>query len=194
MTIDPLAHRTADHPIERLFLLRWSPRAMSGEALQEGEIGSLFEAARWAPSSYNGQPWRFLYARRDTPHWGHFFDLLVPNNQAWCHTAAMLVVVVSRTTFETTGLPDRTHVFSAGAACENLALQATAMGLVCHGMAGFDADRARSELKVPEDFTIDAMMALGRPGNVDDLPEPLRGREAPSPRKALSEITLEGGF
>ena len=194
MTIDPLAHRTADHPIESLFLRRWSPRAMSGEALSGAEIARLFEAARWAPSSYNGQPWRFLYARRETAHWERFFGLLGSNNQGWCHAAALLIVVVSRKTFEHNGQPDWTHTFSAGSAWENIALQATAMGLVSHGMAGFDTDRARTELKVPDDFTVDAMIAIGRPGKVEDLPEPLRARESPSPRKPVGEITLEGGF
>ena len=90
--LDAREVRTADHLIEPLFVRRWSPRAMTGESLSDGELLSLFEAARWAPSTYNEQEWRFLYARRDTPHWQKFFDLLVPGNQAWCGQAAVLGV------------------------------------------------------------------------------------------------------
>ena len=86
--INALEHRKPDHPVELLFVERWSPRAMSGEPLSEGEILTLFEAARWAPSTYNEQEWRFLYARRDTPQWAPIFDLLVEVNHAWCKNAA----------------------------------------------------------------------------------------------------------
>src|SRR5437868_1543418 len=91
--------RKADYPIEELLLRRWSPRALSGEPLSEQELCTLFEAARWAPSTYNEQEWRFLYARRDTPQWQQFFELLMEANQAWCKRAAVLVVVLARKTF-----------------------------------------------------------------------------------------------
>src|SRR5256885_16299504 len=95
---NPEEHRKADYPIEPLFIRRWSPRAMSSEALTETELMRLFEAARWAPSTYNEQEWRFLYARRDTPHWQSFFDLLMEGNQMWCRQAAVLAVVLARKT------------------------------------------------------------------------------------------------
>jgi nitroreductase len=94
--------RTSDYPIDTLFLDRWSPRAMSGESIDERELLTLFEAAHWAPSSGNSQPWRFLYARRDTEQWQEFFDLLAEGNRTWCHKAAALVVFLSRTTHEQT--------------------------------------------------------------------------------------------
>ena len=132
---DPMDHRRADRPIESIFLKRWSPRAMSGEPLTGDELMTLFEAARWAPSTYNEQEWRFLYARRDTPHWQTFFDLLMDANKVWCQRAAVLVVVLSHKVFERNGKPNPVHTFDTGAAFENLALQGTVMGLVVHGMA-----------------------------------------------------------
>src|SRR3954447_17734671 len=124
---DPLEHRRADHAIESLFVRRWSPRAMSGEPLTQEEILRLFEAARWAPSTYNEQEWRFLYGRRDTPQWPLFFDLLMEANQAWCARAAVLGVVLARKTFSRNGRANPVHLFDTGSSCENLALQATAM-------------------------------------------------------------------
>lgn len=188
------AERKPDHPVDPLFVRRWSPRAMSGEPLSDAELLSLLEAARWAPSSYNGQPWRFLYARRDTPSWLAFVGLLGEGNRRWASKAGVLIVVVSRTLFEHNGQPSRTHSFDTGAAWANLALQGTIMGLAVHGMQGFDYDRARTELRVPAEYDVEAMIAVGRRGRVEDLPEALREREKPSPRKPVSEISLEGGF
>src|SRR5947209_7349899 len=122
-------HRTPDHPIEPLFLDRWSPRAMSGAAIDETELMRLFEAARWAPSTYNEQEWRFLYARRDSPHWPTFFGLLAEPNQVWCGRAAILMVVLSHKVFTRNGKPNPVHTFDTGAAFANLALQGSTMGL-----------------------------------------------------------------
>jgi len=191
---DPLASRRADHPIEEIFLKRWSPRAMSGESVSDDELLRLFEAARWAPSTYNEQEWRFLFARRETENWETFLHLLVEGNQAWCSQAAVLIVVLSHKVFERNGRPNAVHTFDAGAAFENLALQGTAMGLVVHGMGGFNRDKARGELHVPDAFAVDAMIAVGRPGEPGDLSEGLRERESPSGRKAVSEIICEGKF
>lgn len=191
---DPQAIRTPDHAIESIFIRRWSPRAMSGKPLAEAELMRLFEAARWAPSTYNEQEWRFLYAHRDTQHWAKFFGLLAEPNQAWCGAASVLVVVLSHKVFERNGKPNPVHTFDSGAAFENLALQGSEMGLVVHGMAGFDQDKARVELAVPEDFDVEAMIALGHPGDPADLPEEIREREQPSQRKPVREIICEGPF
>ena len=201
-TVAPLAHhlpqaedfRSAHHPIEPLFLRRWSPRAMSGERLTEEEIFALFEAARWAPSTYNEQEWRFLYAVRDTPHWPLFFDLLVEGNRAWCERAGLLCVVAAHKVFERNGKPNPVHVFDAGLAFENLALQGTAMGLVVHGMQGFDFQKTRHALSIPEEYAVCAMFAAGRPGDPNKLPPELREREVPSQRKPVHEIICEGPF
>jgi nitroreductase len=189
-----LEYRKADYPVEPLFVARWSPRAMSGEALRDDEMRTLFEAARWAPSTYNEQEWRFLYARRDSPEWETLFNLLVEGNQQWCDRAAMLVVILAHKVFAKNGKPNPVHLFDCGCAFENLALQGTSMGLVVHGMQGFDYEKARTALKVPDDYAVAAMFAAGRPGDVSDLPENLREREEPSPRKPIDEIICEGAF
>jgi nitroreductase len=192
--IDALDYRTPEHPIETLFVSRWSPRAMSGEPLRDGEVWTLFEAARWAPSTYNEQEWRFVYARRETPEWPLLFDLLVEGNQAWCKDAALLCVILAHKVFSRNGKPNPVHLFDCGCAFENLALQGTVMGLVVHGMQGFDYDKARTTLNVPDDYAVVAMFAAGRPGDVNDLPEALREREKPTDRKPIDEIICQGKF
>jgi len=184
--------RKADHPIDQWFLDRWSPRAMSGEPIAPADLMTLLEAARWAPSSFNNQPWRILYAHRDTPHWPTFLDLLVDANKAWAGRAGALLVFVSRTTFEHNNKPAITHSFDCGAAWENLALQGFRLGLAVHGMQGFDYDRARTALKIPEGFQVEAMVAIGKPGDPSQLPEKLRERESPNDRRPLSQTACEG--
>jgi nitroreductase len=186
--------READHTVDKLFIDRWSPRSMTGEGLSEEELMTLFEAARWAPSSYNNQPWRILYARRDTEHWQRFFDLLAEVNKVWVKNAAALLLFVSKTTFDFNGQEYPTHSFDTGAAWENLALQGSLDNLVVHGMQGFDYERARTELGIPEGYRVEAMAAVGRPGPPEALPENLRARELPSNRRPLSETVCEGPF
>lgn len=167
---------------------------MSGLSLTDDELLTLFEAARWAPSTYNEQEWRFLYARRESPHWASFFELLVEGNRAWCQNAAVLTVVLAHKVFALNSKPNPVHLFDCGSAWQNLALQASAMGLVAHGMQGFDFEKARTTLRVPDDFAVAAMFALGRPGDPDLLPEPLREREVPSDRRPVRESICEGPF
>jgi nitroreductase len=186
--------RKADYPIDSVFLDRWSPRAMSGEPITEEELFTLFEAARWAPSSFNNQPWRILYARRDTPLWPLFFNLLVEFNQSWAKHAAALVIFISKKTFDHNGEPALTHSFDTGAAWENLALQGALKGLVIHGMQGFDYDKARTTLNIPEGFNVEAMAVIGKPGRREDLPEKLQERETPSDRRKLTETAFEGPY
>lgn len=185
--------RQAAHPVAPLFVDRWSPRAMSGEQISNEELLTLLEAARWAPSSMNNQPWRMLYACRNSEQWPLFFDLLVDSNKVWCINAAVLLVVISKTSFET-GKPCRTHSFDSGAAWMNLALQGSLLGLVVHGMQGFDYERARTVLNMPDDYQVEAMAAIGRPGRVEDLPEPLQAREKPNDRRPLEQSVCEGPF
>src|SRR5215470_19716615 len=131
--------RAADHPIDPLFLQRWSPRAFTAEPISERELFTLFEAARWAPSCFNSQPWRFLYARRGTEHWPRFLGLLSAYNQSWAKNAAALLILVSKTTMLPRGadkeVPSPTHSLDAGAAWANVALQAVRSGWAAHGMA-----------------------------------------------------------
>ena len=186
--------RQADHPIDTLFLDRWSPRAMSGEEMPEAELLVLFEAARWAPSSYNNQPWRILYARRGSEQWPLFFDLLVETNRVWAENAAALLLFISKTTFDHNGKPYPTHSFDTGAAWENLALQGVLKGYVVHGMQGFDYEQARVSLNIPEGFRVEAMAAVGRPGAQDALPEALQQRETPNDRRKLEQTICEGPY
>lgn len=187
-------HRTPDHPVDPIFVHRYSPRAMSGEPITDAQIMCLLEAARWAPSSYNEQPWRFIFAKRGTAHFDPFMHFLLPANQAWANTAAALFIVASKKTFTKTGSPNGVHQFDAGAAWQNFALQGAQMGLVVHAMAGFDKEKARAGAKIPDDFEPYAMIAVGRPGRVEDLPADYRAGETPSPRKPIREWAFEGTF
>jgi nitroreductase len=186
--------REAAYPIHQLLLDRWSPRAMSGQSITHQDLMSLFEAARWAPSSYNGQPWIFLYAKRDTSYWDIFFNLMVPFNQSWACNAAVLLVVASRLNFVFNNKPSRTHSFDCGAACQNLALQASAINLVCHAMEGFDYQKAHNDLKLPSDYAVEAMVAIGKPGPLSVLPQQLQEREKPSDRNPISTFIFEGSY
>jgi nitroreductase len=190
--------RTSDYPIDPLFLERWSPRAFTGEGIEEAELLTLFEAARWAPSSYNAQPWRFLYARRDTPAWPRFLGLLNESNQLWAQRAAALVVIVSNSLMLPPGadkpVPSHTHSFDTGAAWAQLALQAVRRGWYAHGMIGFDVARAFATLNVPEGHRVEAAAAIGRRGDKSLLPERFQAREVPGDRVPLAQLALEGGF
>jgi nitroreductase len=186
--------RQSAYPIDRLFLDRWSPRAMTGETIAQEELLVLFEAARWAPSSYNNQPWRILFARRDSEHWPLFLSLLVASNQVWASQAAALLVFISKTSFDHNGKPARTHSFDAGAAWENLALQGTLRGYVVHGMQGFDYDRAKTALEIPDEYQVEAMVAVGKPGKPEALPEKLQAIETPNDRRPLAQTICEGPF
>jgi hypothetical protein len=189
-----MKNRIPDYAVSDLFINRWSPRAMSGQELTDQELMSLFEAARWAPSSYNNQPWHFVYAKRNTPHWHTLYNLLDDFNKTWNTKTAVLVVVISRNTFTYNNKPSRTHSYDTGAAWIALGLQAYLNHIVAHGMEGFDYDRAKKELNIPDGYTVEAMIALGKLGNIEDLPPELQKKEVPSTRKHVSEFVFEGNF
>ena len=193
-----MAERQPDHPVDPLFLSRWSPRAFDGSEMPEEDLLTLFEAARWAPSAFNSQPWRFLYARRGDAEWERFLGLLIPWNQSWAHSASVLIYILSdRLPFtDKAGEPaaSHTHSFDAGAAWACLALQASRIGYQAHGMSGVDFERARAELGVPERYRIEAAAVVGRTGDPATLPDKLRARETPSGRKAVSELAFRGGW
>lgn len=190
--------RQADYPIDPHFINRWSPRAYTGADISEETVLTFLEAARWAPSAYNAQPWRFVYARRGTPAWNNLLGLLNEFNRSWAEKASVLIVVLSRTVMVPPGakeaVPASTHAFDTGSAWGYLALQASISGWHAHGMAGFDKDKARVELGVPAEFSVEAMVAIGKLGDKSILPEGLQGRELPSPREALSKLAFEGKF
>ena len=183
--------RASDYPIHPLILNRWSPRAMSEEPLLESELLPLFEAARWAPSCYNEQPWRFIYAMRDTSAWSSLFELLVPFNKSWCKNAGALIVIASRTVSEKNGKPLSTHSFDAGAAWENFALEGAARHLVVHGMQGFNYEKAQEVCEIEDNWVVEAMIAVGKLGNLSNLPKEVQEKEMQSNRKPLSEIVFD---
>ncbi len=166
--------RKATYRINSLILNRWSPRSMTGEELNHEELMSLFEAARWAPSSYNNQPWRFIYAKLNTQQWDRFYNLMVEGNKSWAKEASVLVVVISRKNFEFNEKPSITHELDTGAAWEKLALEATSKGLVTHGLQGFDYERAREVLEIPDSYDVLAMVAIGKKAPKENLPHNFR--------------------
>jgi nitroreductase len=187
--------RHPTHKINSLFVDRWSPRAMTGEDIDDVDLMSLFEAARWAPSSYNNQPWRFIYAKRNNiESWNKLLDLLYEGNKVWAKNAAALVVVISRKNFEYNEKPSVTHQFDAGAAWENLALEAVDLGIATHAMEGFDHQKAKTNLGIPESYNVMAMIAIGKRGPKENLTSKLQEAEFPSDRKPLTEIVMEGYF
>lgn len=188
------AKRKAEYPINPLFINRWSQRAMTGEIVSTEDLHSLFEAARWAPSSYNNQHWRFLYTQKGSKDWDLFFNLLMDMNKAWANNAGALVAILSKKTLDLNGKPAPTHSFDTGAAWQNFCLQATDMGLTVRGIGGFHHEAAVKDLAVSDEYHIEAMAAVGHPGSVDQLPEELREREVPSQRKPVSELAFEGIF
>jgi nitroreductase len=194
MKIPGLTARKPAHPIDPFFADRWSPRSFLADPISDEDLLTLFEAARWAPSSFNNQPWRFLYARRDSEHWPLFFDLLVEQNKAWAKNAAVLVLVISNTQFDHNGKPSPTHSFDAGAAWQNLALQAWLKGYAAHGMQGFDYEAAQKVLEIPKEFKVEAMIVLGKEGPKEALPPEVQEREKPSQRRPLNETIVEGKF
>jgi len=189
--------RQSEYPVHPLFLQRWSPRSYTGEEIPDDILFSAFEAARWAPSSINSQPWRFLYSKRGSSTWDRFLELINPNNRLWAEKASALVVVVSSKTAVTRDgvvRPSKTHSFDAGAAWQSFALQITESGWHSHAIGGFDRDQARATLRIPEDFAVEIAIAVGRQGEKSALPLDLQEREAPTPRRPLRELVSEGGF
>ncbi|MBV8072450.1 MAG: nitroreductase family protein [Acidobacteriaceae bacterium] len=180
--------------VHELVRLRWSPRSFSARSVTKDDLRILFDAARWAFSSYNEQPWRFIVARKeDGADFERLLNLLVPFNQGWAKTAPVLIITLAKKTFSNTGKPNFHALHDAGSALALLAVQATAMGLHIHGMAGFDRDRAHKELDVPDDYEVVTAVALGYLGSPESLPADLRERElAARQRKPLTELVFEG--
>ena len=194
LTNADFSQRSAQATTNDQFRLRWSPRSMNGQALTLAQVQSLCEAGRWAPSCFNSQPWRFIYALPDTPQWQPLLDLLMDVNKLWAAKAGALVALVARTHFEANDAPAAMHSFDTGSAWMSMALQAQHMGLAAHAMWGFHHDQAADALKLPEYFATQALIAFGHPAPAEALPDPLREREVPSPRKALSELMFNGAM
>ena len=190
---DVKPHRHADHAIDATFLNRWSPYAFSSESVDEEALMSALEAARWAASSYNEQPWRFLIARNEEDH-QKFVDFLLPQNQVWAKSAPVLLLVIAKKTFSHNGKENVTHQYDAGTASGYLTFQLAQNGLHSHGMAGFDKDMARASLGIPSDFEPMAVYAIGHHGSTSQLPPEVQARDAASGRRPMKESVMEGRF
>jgi nitroreductase len=189
--------READRPVDPQFTGRWSPRAFSEAAISEADLLALFEAARWAPSAANLQPWRLAWGLRGDAGFAAIFATLDAGNQVWAGRAAALVAVASRTvriTAKGEAVENPTHAFDAGAAWMSLALQAHLSGWAAHGMGGFDKAALASALHLPPDHALHAVVAIGRPGDPADLPEKLRAREIPNRRAPVTNWAMRGRF
>lgn len=188
--------RSPEAPIDQQFLSRWSPRAFKDDLLSEDQIASLFEAARWAPSCYNEQPWLYVYATREneTDH-ARVASLLVDANRTWAEKAPLLGIVFARRRFSSNDKANRWAAFDAGAASMSLMLQANKMGLMSHFMGGIHDDQCYGALGVSKaDYEVMAGFAVGYQGAAADLPPELQDREIPSDRKPLEEVAYEGRF
>lgn len=184
-------NRKAEYPIDPVFTNRWSPRAFLDKEVPEEILLSVFEAARWAPSGFNIQPWRFILARTEENR-ELFHSFILPNNLTWCKNAPALALIVSEA--ETEQGPNEYHTFDAGTASGYLEIQAAMHGLSTHVVGGIDRDKAREVLQIPEKFQIQNLIVIGYRGDKETLPEILQEREQPNARRPLNEILFEGKF
>jgi nitroreductase len=177
--------------VEQAILARRSPRSFSSKEVSASDLKTIFEAARWAASSYNEQPWRFFVGRRGDATYKKIFDTLVEFNQGWAKSAPVLILSVGSKKFAHNGAPNHYSLHDTGWSTGYLALQAFALGLHTHSMGGFDQAKARAAFSVPDDYEIGAVTALGYQGDGSELPEQLKKTEnAPRQRKPLEEIAL----
>lgn len=189
-------HRQSEYPVDPLFLDRWSPRAFDGQPMPRDHLLTILDAAHWAPSASNQQPWRFIYALNGSPEWDKFTGLLMEGNQRWAKNASALLIILSRSYNVRDGekKPAPTHSFDAGAAWFSLATQAHLLGYHAHGMAGIFKDRIIEQLNVPEGYAVEAAVAIGTMAHKDTLPDDLAEREVPSKRLPLADVAFEESF
>jgi nitroreductase len=187
---------TTQAPVHDIIANRWSPRAYdASKPVSQAQIISMLEAARWAPSCFGDEPWRFIVwdKNKDVAAWEKAFDCIVPGNQGWAKDAPVFVLICAGTLFGQNQKPNRWGAYDTGAAAVSLSLQATSMGLVTHQMGGFDGEKTRAAFNIPEQFEMMSMMAVGYIADVDALPEEAKERTlAPRKRKPLGELFYEG--
>jgi nitroreductase len=191
-----MTERTADPRVVPLIVERWSPRAFDESALPAEDLAVILEAATLAPSAYNYQPWRFLHSTKGDANWDRFLSLLIPFNASWAKDAGALVFIVSDTLMRSPDAanPNHSHSFDAGAAWALLALQATALGYHAHGMTGLDFAKAKEELGIPDDFRLEAAVAIGRKDSPNACPKAFAVAKCPAPtarsRKSRLPVSL----
>ena len=189
--LDALKHGPKESGVEDIILERWSPRSFADKTVSSEDLTKIFTAAAWAASSYNEQPWRFFVGRKGDETYAKILDSLIEFNQAWANTAPVLILTVGKKTFSQNGQPNAYAIHDTGAASANMSLEATALGLHTHGMAGLDKDKARASFGIPEDYEVGAAWALGYLGEPTALPEPYLGMEtAQRTRKPLKEFVF----
>jgi len=184
----------SDFPVHELIRERWSPRAFADKPVPRDVLRSIFEAARWAPSSNNEQPWAYIVASRDDKaSFEKMLSVLVEFNANWAKTAAVLALAVAELAFAKNNVPNRNAQYDTGAATALLSVEATARGLAVHQMAGFDPEKARHVFGIPAGWEAIAAIAIGYPGDPASLPQPLKDREmAPRTRKPIDEFVMAG--
>jgi len=184
----------SDFPVHELIRERWSPRAFADKSVPQDVLRSIFEAARWAPSSFNEQPWAFIVATKDgKENFEKMLSVLVDFNVQWAKSAPVLALAVAKLAFANNNAPNRNAQYDTGAATALLSVEATARGLAVHQMAGFDAEKARQAFGVPKGWELLAAIAIGYPGDPASLPAPLKDREmAPRTRKPIAEFVMAG--
>lgn len=183
--------RRPAYDIDSVYINRWSTRSFLNKPVEDQVLLGVMEAARWAPSAFNYQPWKFIIARTEEDR-QKFYSFISEFNLAWCKAAPVLIMVASHTASERGDFPS--HAFDTGAAWGFLSLEATRKGLATHPMTGFDFAKAREILNIPDDYQLQALVALGYPGPKEILPEALQERERPSDRNAVEQSLFEGGF
>lgn len=191
------ALRTPDHPIDSIYVNRWSTRAFSGEAIPDSILFSAFEAVRWAPSGGNTQPWRLIYVKRDTAQWDALFATLAERNRQWATRASALVLFVSNTLrTRANDQPEllRSHSFDTGAAWSNFAHQLVKLGWATRAIGGFDREAARRLYSIPDHFSLEAVIAVGKPTDPSVLPEDFAKVDKPNSRLPVKELVSEGKF
>lgn len=185
--------RRADHEIDPIYIKRWSPRAFSTKLVEQEKLHKIFEAARWAPSAANWQPWHFIYAKTKEDK-EQFLSFIFDGNVEWCQHAPVLLAIVSKVTRNEAGDPNDFHVFDTGTAWGYLTLEATRQGLITHGMGGFDREKAKKVLALPADYEVQAVVAIGYHDPNAPLSDKNKEREFPSDRRPQSEFVFEGTF
>ena len=189
--LETIKHGPSESGVHDLILSRWSPRAFSAKPVPSTDLAKIFSAASWAASSYNEEPWRFLVGRNGDDTFAKIFDTLVEFNQSWAHAAPFLILTVAKTTMTKDGSENGWAIHDTGAASANMCLQAIALGLHTHGMAGFDKGEARANFELPADHTPVTVWALGYLGDPTTLPDFLQKIElAPRSRKSIDEIVF----
>ena len=182
----------SDFPVHELIRERWSPRAFADKSVPQDVLRSIFEAARWAPSSFNEQPWAYIVATKDDKeNFEKMLSVLVDFNVQWAKSAPVLALAVAKLAFANNNAPNRNAQYDTGAATALLSVEATARGLAVHQMAGFDAEKARKVFEIPKGWEPIAALAIGYPGDPASLPAPLKDREmAPRTRKPIAEFVM----